>query len=98
VTASGIKDKTGAVIELTLDEKPAEGDCRLYVRPSRLRLMGEAASLPNRLSARVHFIEFLGDVYRYHLKAGALELAADHPGAIGRTSATWSTSAGAAKT
>jgi ABC-type Fe3+/spermidine/putrescine transport system ATPase subunit len=85
VTASGVQDKSGEVIALTLDEKPPEGDCRLYVRPSRLRLMGEAATLPNRLTARVHFIEFLGDVYRYHLKAGALELAADHPGAIGRS-------------
>jgi ABC-type Fe3+/spermidine/putrescine transport system ATPase subunit len=84
VTPSGIQDKTGEVIALTLQERPEEGDCRLYVRPSRLRLMGEAAALPNRLTARIQFIEFLGDVYRYHLKAGALELAADHPGAIGR--------------
>jgi hypothetical protein len=40
--------------------------------------------MPNRLRARIHFIEFLGDVYRYHLKSGALEMAADHSGAIGR--------------
>jgi hypothetical protein len=41
--------------------------------------------MPNRLSARIHFIEFLGEVYRYHMKAGALEIAADYPGAIGPT-------------
>lgn len=83
ITPSGVKDKTGEAIALTLRDSPGEGDCRLYIRPSRLRLTGDAASLPNRLTARINFIEFLGDVYRYHLKAGALELAADHPGAIG---------------
>ena len=39
--------------------------------------------MPNQLMARIHFIEFLGDVYRYHLKAGALEVFADHAGSIG---------------
>jgi ABC-type Fe3+/spermidine/putrescine transport system ATPase subunit len=78
-----IRDKSGETVGLVLGERPADGECRLYVRPSRLRLAGEGAALPNRLSARIHFVEFLGDVYRYHLKSGALELAADHAGAIG---------------
>lgn len=78
-----VQDRKGEEIGLVLGERPADGDCRIYVRPSRLRLIGDAAGLPNRLRARIHFIEFLGDVYRYHLKAGALELAADHAGSIG---------------
>lgn len=83
ITAAGIEDRKGETLGLTLGERPAEGECRIYVRPSRLCLTGDAAALPNRLRARIHFIEFLGDVYRYHLKAGALELAADHAGPIG---------------
>lgn len=84
VTGSGIMDRKGDSVALALGEGLPEGDCRIYVRPSRLRLAADAAALPNRLSARIHFIEFLGDVYRYHLKSGALELAADHAGPIGR--------------
>ena len=83
ITPAGVQDKKGDPVGLLLAERPAEGECRIYVRPSRLRLLGEAAPLPNRLSARIHFIEFLGDVYRYHMKAGALELAADHAGGAG---------------
>jgi len=83
ITATGVEDRKGETLGLTLGERPGEGECRIYVRPSRLRLTGDAAALPNRLRARIHFIEFLGDVYRYHLKAGALELAADHAGPIG---------------
>lgn len=76
-------DKTGAPLDLALAQPLADGQWRLCVRPSRYRLGGEASSLPNRLSARVHFVEFLGDTYRYHLKAGALEIFADHTGASG---------------
>jgi ABC-type Fe3+/spermidine/putrescine transport system ATPase subunit len=79
----GAADKSGNRVDLTLKDRPADGECRLYIRPSRLRLAGEAVGLPNRLKARIHFIEFLGDVYRYHLKAGALEIFADHGGSIG---------------
>lgn len=79
----GTFDKAGGRIDLTLKERSADGDWRLYIRPSRLKLAGEAAILPNRLKAKIHFIEFLGDVYRYHLKAGALEIFADHGGSIG---------------
>ena len=52
---------------------------------SRLKLAGEAVGLPNRLKAKIHFVEFLGDFYRYHLKAGALEIFADHGGSIGHS-------------
>jgi ABC-type Fe3+/spermidine/putrescine transport system ATPase subunit len=85
ITAAGVADKKGEAVGLVLVQPPAEGECRIYVRPSRLKLLGDAASMPNRLSARIHFIEFLGEVYRYHMKAGALEIAADYPGAIGPT-------------
>jgi ABC-type Fe3+/spermidine/putrescine transport system ATPase subunit len=83
VSGNTITDKEGERLDLTLSERIADGACRLYVRPSRLRLAGEAAPMPNQLMARIHFIEFLGDVYRYHLKAGALEVFADHAGSIG---------------
>jgi len=53
------------------------------VRPSRLKLAAEAAAMPNRLKGRIHFIEFLGDVHRYHLNAAGVEVFADHSGAIG---------------
>ena len=84
VTSARIEDRNGEAIDLTLAERPAEGACRIYVRPTRLRLTGDLAALPNRLMARIHFIEFLGDVYRYHMKAGALELAADTSDPLGR--------------
>jgi hypothetical protein len=43
--------------------------------------MGEAAAAAeNRIAANVAFAEFLGDVYRYHFKSGALELFCDHAG------------------
>ena len=83
VSSSGIADKNGEALALSLEKPLGGGSCRIYVRPSRFKLEGEAASLPNRLKARIHFVEFLGDVYRYHMKAGALELAADHASAAG---------------
>jgi len=85
ITSSGVEDRKGVSVGLLLAQRPAEGECRIYVRPSQLKLLGDAASLPNRLQARIHFIEFLGNVYRYHMKAGTLEIAADHPGSIGLT-------------
>jgi ABC-type Fe3+/spermidine/putrescine transport system ATPase subunit len=84
ITSSGVKDRKGEAIGLELEGRPVEGDCRLYIRPSRLKLLDDAAILPNRLKARIQFIEFLGDVYRYHLKAGDLEMSADRAGAVGR--------------
>jgi len=85
VTGSTVTDRTGQHLSLTLQSGLADGEWRLYVRPSRFRLADAAAEAPNRLKAQVQFIEFLGDVYRYHLKAGALEVFADHGGSIGHT-------------
>ena len=76
-------DMVGQPLDLHLHEALSDGYWRLYVRPSRLKLAAEAAAQPNRLQAKIQFIEFLGDVYRYHFKAGALEVFADHAGAIG---------------
>jgi ABC-type Fe3+/spermidine/putrescine transport system ATPase subunit len=76
-------DRAGNAIELYLDSPPDAGEWRLYVRPSRIELGAEAAQSQNHLRARIHFLEFLGDIYRYHLKAGALELFCDHRGAAG---------------
>ncbi len=74
-------DGAGGRIDLSLQGDHAPGDARLYIRPSRLRFGPDAADLPNRLKARVEFVEFLGDMNRYHLRAAGLELFADHAGA-----------------
>lgn len=71
-------DSAGEPIELSLEGSHSPGAARLYVRPSRLRLGVEAAGLANHLKARVAFVEFLGEVNRYHLRAKGLELFADH--------------------
>ena len=73
-------DKTGQPLDLTLQGSQPEGECRIYIRPSRFRLADEAAPLPNRLKAVIEFIEFLGDANRYHFKAAGLEIFADHAG------------------
>jgi ABC-type sugar transport system ATPase subunit len=78
VTSTSITDKSGRALDLTLGKKLPEGNHRLYVRPSRLSFVSGTKSLPNRLRAKVSFIEFLGDSNRYHLRAGDLELFADH--------------------
>jgi ABC-type Fe3+/spermidine/putrescine transport system ATPase subunit len=83
ISNGAITDLGGSPVALTLGNVPAEGDVRLYVRPSRIRLGADTGTMPNRLEARVHFVEFLGDVNRYHLKAGALEMFADHGGSLG---------------
>ena len=80
ITSAKPQDRTGQPVDLKLEQKPAEGEWRLYIRPSRLKLAQEAASAPNKLSAQIQFIEFLGDFHRYHLKSGALELFSDHRG------------------
>ena len=74
-------DSAGEKIDLLLEGMHAPGDARLYIRPSRLRFGPDAAQLPNTLKARVEFVEFLGDLNRYHLRAGGLELFADDAGA-----------------
>lgn len=83
VQGGTVTDSAGQPIQLSLQNGLADGDWRLYVRPSRLKLTSEAEGAPNRLTAKIQFVEFLGDVYRYHLKAGALEIFADHTGSIG---------------
>jgi ABC-type Fe3+/spermidine/putrescine transport system ATPase subunit len=73
------QDLAGAPLALHLQERPADGIWRLYIRPSRWHLAEAAAEMQNRLTARVQLVEFLGDVHRYHLQAGALEFFADDP-------------------
>ena len=73
-------DMDNAPIELRLADQLSDGSWRLYVRPSRLQI--DRADLDNTLSAVLDFTEFLGDVHRYHFKAGKLELFVDHHGAI----------------
>ncbi|MCB1379259.1 MAG: ABC transporter ATP-binding protein [Alphaproteobacteria bacterium] len=80
VSGGSVRDAEGRDLALALERPLADGDWRLYVRPSRFRLGADAEAMPNRISARVHFVEFLGDIYRYHLKVGALELFGDTTG------------------
>jgi hypothetical protein len=53
------------------------------VRPAQFKVGTAASQCENRLKARVAFIEFLGNVYRYHLTAGSIELFCDHLGKAG---------------
>lgn len=80
-TGTGLDDQAGQPLRMTLAQAPAPGEARLYVRPSRFRLGAAAASCENRLEATVHFVEFLGDANRYHLRANAIELFCDQQGA-----------------
>ncbi|MGX5720422.1 ABC transporter ATP-binding protein [Shinella zoogloeoides] len=80
VSAGAAADSAGAPLELRLAQPLGEGAWRIYIRPSRLHL--GRADMPNGLKARLDFTEFLGDVHRYHFKAGKLELFVDHPGAV----------------
>lgn len=73
-------DTDGAPLALHLADGLPDGSWRLYVRPSRLQI--DRADLENGLRATLDFTEFLGDVHRYHFKAGKLELFVDHQGAI----------------
>ncbi len=75
-----IQDKGGQRIEMRLAQAPGSGDWRIYVRPTRFKLGSAAAQCENQLAAEVSFVEFLGEIYRYHLKSGELDLFADHPG------------------
>lgn len=83
IVGGELRDNAGAKLDMILERPPGDGGWKLYVRPSRFTLGSDAAARPNRLAARVHFIEFLGDVYRYHLKAGTLEIFADSTGKAG---------------
>jgi len=75
-----VQDKRGNRIALEMAKPPGAGDWRLYIRPTRLKLGVAAQQCENRLDAQVSFVEFLGETYRYHLKAGELDLFADHAG------------------
>lgn len=79
VSGGRICDAAQDPLDLHLDAALADGAWRLYVRPSRLRIATGEDAGPNRLKATVQFVEFLGDVFRYHLRAGALEIFCDHP-------------------
>ena len=77
---SAVRDRTGMEVDLQLAQPLPGGECRVYVRPSRLRIGRDAEACANRIGAAVAFSEFLGDVWRYHLKAGAIELFCDYAG------------------
>lgn len=85
VTSGITADKQGRAVDIRLGKGLADGDWRVYVRPNRVKIGGSAANSPNTLKAELHFVEFLGDVFRYHLRAGALEIFADHPGQIAKS-------------
>jgi ABC-type Fe3+/spermidine/putrescine transport system ATPase subunit len=74
-------DVNGDALGLSLSRPLPNGERRIYVRPSRLRF-SSTREADNRLMTRLQFVEFLGDVNRYHLKAGAVELFVDHPGDV----------------
>jgi ABC-type Fe3+/spermidine/putrescine transport system ATPase subunit len=78
--AGGAFDKAGQRVELL------EGQaCKWRLAVLYPAVAAEARGRPppcQPVKAKIHFIEFLGDVYRYHLKAGALEIFADHGGSI----------------
>jgi ABC-type Fe3+/spermidine/putrescine transport system ATPase subunit len=75
-----VLDRQGQSLAMHLAATPGQGDWRLYVRPTRLKLGPAADSCDNSLNCQVSFVEFLGETYRYHLKAGELDLFADHAG------------------
>jgi len=71
-------------LDMHLEAGLPDGAWRLYVRPSRLKIDTDGRGGANRLKATIQFVEYLGDVFRYHLKAGALEIFADHPTRLGK--------------
>lgn len=82
LVASGgeVRDRQGGAIDLKLHTPPREGEWRLYLRPSRIKMAAAAEACENSLEVQVGFVEFLGESYRYHLRAGALEFFCDNPG------------------
>jgi len=72
-----IRDLAGGAVDLHLSNRPAPGQHRLYLRPGKLLAGAQALSSPNRLTGRLTMVEFQGETYRYHLKAGALRLVCD---------------------
>jgi ABC-type Fe3+/spermidine/putrescine transport system ATPase subunit len=84
ISGGAVADSEGAALELRLSSRPSDGASRIYIRPSRLAL--GRADMQNCLRAKLDFTEFLGDVHRYHFKAGKMELFVDHPGAVAHKS------------
>ncbi|WP_280823343.1 ABC transporter ATP-binding protein [Pseudaminobacter soli (ex Li et al. 2025)] len=80
ISAGAAVDSNGAPIDLRLARRLNDGAWRIYIRPSRMHL--DRTDMENGLRARLDFTEFLGDVHRYHFKAGKVELFVDHPGAV----------------
>lgn len=81
VSGSQAFDLSGKTLNLSLSSSLPDGEWRICVRPSRLRLTCRDGA-ENRLVAKLQFVEFLGDVHRYHLKSGAVELFVDQPGEV----------------
>lgn len=77
VDSGAIRDSGGLPLDLTLADPLAEGAHRIYLRPTHIRLGSAARNMPNKLSATLSFVEFLGETRRFHLRAGTSELIAD---------------------
>jgi ABC-type sugar transport system ATPase subunit len=77
VGSGAIRDSGGIPLDLTLADPLAEGAHRIYLRPTHIRLGSAARNMPNKLSATLSFVEFLGETRRFHLRAGTSELIAD---------------------
>jgi ABC-type Fe3+/spermidine/putrescine transport system ATPase subunit len=61
------------------------GDVRLFFRPSWLQLGDPAEQCENQLSVRLKFVEYLGEVYRYHLDVGNSTVVVDRRNPINVT-------------
>ncbi len=82
VENGSIRGAEGEPLALTLADALENGSYRLYLRPSHIHLGKAALGMPNRLSATLSFVEFLGETHRFHLRAGAAELIADRAGGL----------------
>lgn len=77
-----VVDPATGALDLHLAQPVPDGAYRLYLRPSQPSLGQAAQAMPNRLTARLGFVEFLGEKYRHHLMAGPCEIVVDQPGAL----------------
>ena len=77
VKGGQLHDDDGGPLPLSLQQPLEDGAWRIYLRPYRLTHGEEAVAAENRLTARLAFVEFLGEFRRYHLRAGNLELFID---------------------
>jgi ABC-type Fe3+/spermidine/putrescine transport system ATPase subunit len=75
-------DPATGTLDLHLAQPLPDGAYRLYLRPSQPSLGQAAQAMPNRVTARLGFVEFLGEKYRHHLMAGPCEIVVDQPGAL----------------